>query len=333
MTGRQSPASPQWLSVAAALFVIAQAPAYAQAADIPRTPEGRPDFQGIWENRWLTPFERPDGTTMATLSGDEATAFAKKVWDKFFEGDGALHPEGDFDFAGLMPAGDGTFRTSLIVAPASGKRPDSQLSKDLAPVRRTMRKAAENPEGLSNDERCLSANGRVPLGISAGGMYRQIVQTPDNMMIHTEDQMVTRIIGIGAAPRPAALLSLGGDSVASWEGDTLVVLTDKIRPQLTPPGSPPYTQDRRVTERFSLTGPDQLSYEYVLEDSAMQTEPMHVQYMMSRTEHTMFESACHEGNYSIGGMMLGARLAEQAAAAKPASSGKSRKGKKPKTRK
>jgi len=31
---------------------------------------------------------------------------------------------------------------------------------------------------------------------------------------------------------------------------------------------------------------------------------------MRRTDHAMFESACHEGNYSIGGMMLGARLTE-----------------------
>ena len=39
-------------------------------------------------------------------------------------------------------------------------------------------------------------------------------------------------------------------------------------------------------------------------------EPMRVQYALRRTDHAMFESACHEGNYSIGGMMLGARLTE-----------------------
>jgi hypothetical protein len=108
-------------------------------------------------------------------------------------------------------------------------------------------------------------------------------------------------------------MSLVGDSIARWEGDTLVVVTDKIRPQLTPPGSPPYRQERRVTERFSLIGPDQISYDYVLEDTAMLSEPMRVSYTMTRTDHAMFESACHEGNYSIHGMMLGARLAEQAA--------------------
>lgn len=217
----------------------------------------------------------------------------------------------------MLPTGDGSYRTSLIVEPADGKRPQTQLAKDLGALGRDIRKAAENPEGLSNDERCLSATGRTPLGISPGSMYRQIVQTPNHVMIYTEDQMVTRIIGIGAAPRPAGLVSLPGDSVATWEGDTLVVVTTQIRPQLAPPGAPPFDQQRRVTERFDLITPDQISYDYVLEDSAMLSEPLRVEYAMIRTDQVMYESACHEGNYSIPGMMLGARLAEQAAAAKP----------------
>ena len=90
------------------------------------------------------------------------------------------------------------------------------------------------------------------------------------------------------------------------------MVTTQIRPQLAPPGIPAFDQQRRVTERFSLSAPDQISYDYVLEDSAMLSEPLRVQYALTRTNHGMFEYACHEGNYSIGGMMLGARHVEAA---------------------
>lgn len=299
--------------LALAALAVSGGHAHAQASDIPRTADGRPDFQGVWESRWLTPFERLDGTTEATVSGEAAEAYAAARVAELFKDGGALHPEEDFDFSTLLPTGDGAFRTSLIVEPANGKRPQTQLAKDVGAINREQRKQAENPEALSNDERCMSATGRAPLGVSPGSMYRQIVQTPAHMMIYTEDQMVTRIIGIDAAPRPEALLALAGDSVASWEGDTLVVVTTKIRPQLPPPGAPAFDQQRRVTERFSLITPDQISYESVLEDSAMLTEPLRVQFTLVRTDDIMFESACHEGNYSIHGMMLGARLAEQLA--------------------
>ena len=304
-------------AVLSGLVFSLAAPAFAQTTDIPRTADGRPDFQGVWESRWLTPFERLDGTTEPTVTGEAAKAYAAARVAELFKDGGALHPEEDFDFSTLLPAGDGSYRTSLIVEPADGKRPQTQIAKDVGAANREQRKKAENPEALSNDERCLSANGRAPLGISPGSMYRQIVQTPAHMMIYTEDQMVTRIIGIDAAPRPEALVALAGDSVASWEGDTLVVVTTKIRPQLAPVGAPAFDQQRHVTERFTLITPDQISYESVLEDSAMLTAPLRVQYTLVRTDEVMFESACHEGNYSIHGMMLGARLAEQAQAGKP----------------
>ena len=193
------------------------------------------------------------------------------------------------------PQAMGGFRTSLIVEPADGKRPQTQLSRDVSALGRAARKVAENPESLSNDERCLSTTGRAPLGVSPGSMYRQIVQTPGHVLIYTEDQMVTRVIGIGAAPRPMGLVSPAGDSVATWDGDTLVVVTTKIRPQLAPPGAPAFDQQRQVTERFNLLEPDRISYEYVLEDSAMLTAPIRVQYDLLRTDQIVYESACHEG--------------------------------------
>jgi hypothetical protein len=124
--------------------------------------------------------------------------------------------------------------------------------------------------------------------------------------------------GVCAAPRPAILVSLAGASIATWEGDTLVIFTMQIRPQLATPGAPAFDQQRRITKRFNLITPDQIGHEPVLEDSTMLTAPMRVQYGFLRKDHAMFGPACHEGNCSIVHMMLGARLTEQAEAAKPA---------------
>ena len=52
------------LTAAAGLLVIAIASLtpgqiFGQTQPIPRTPDGHPDFQGIWTNATLTPLERP----------------------------------------------------------------------------------------------------------------------------------------------------------------------------------------------------------------------------------------------------------------------------------
>jgi hypothetical protein len=41
------------------LWLAAAGAAHAQASyQLPRTPDGRPDLQGVWISRWITPLER-----------------------------------------------------------------------------------------------------------------------------------------------------------------------------------------------------------------------------------------------------------------------------------
>jgi len=74
--------------LAAATLVLA-APAGAQTASRaktakawtpPRTPDGRPDLQGVWSNANVTPFERPSELAgKEFFTPEEAVAFARKA--------------------------------------------------------------------------------------------------------------------------------------------------------------------------------------------------------------------------------------------------------------
>src|SRR5262245_22158509 len=58
----------------------------------PRTPEGRPDFQGVWVNNIATPLERPEALAgRATLTEKEVAAMKKKAHELFSgQGDAAF---------------------------------------------------------------------------------------------------------------------------------------------------------------------------------------------------------------------------------------------------
>jgi hypothetical protein len=148
---------------------------------------------------------------------------------------------------------------------------------------------------------------------------RQIVQTPTNLLIYTEEGADTRIIGIGASHRPAAIKSRLGDSVARWEGDTLVVETlnqiDNYAPFPTMPQS--VRLQSKIIERFSLLSPDEILYRFTIEDPAVYSAPWSAEYSLNREHTTAYENGCHEGNYSLPNILRTERLKETRQARPP----------------
>ena len=74
------------------------------------------------------------------------------------------------------------------------------------------------------------------------------------------------------------------------------------------------TESLRVIERFTRVDPDTLRYEFTVEDPTRWTSPWSGELPLRRIDESLFEYACHEGNYSIVNMLSGARSEEREAA-------------------
>ena len=114
-----------------------------------------------------------------------------------------------------------------------------------------------------------------------------------------------------------------GDSIGRWEGDTLVVETTNLRADEALRGGPAIGRlyvaaGARVVERFTRTARDEIRYEFTVEDPQVYARPWRAEMAFHPARGPIFEFACHEGNYSMPGILAGARRVEaQARAAGP----------------
>jgi hypothetical protein len=221
---------------------------------------------------------------------------------------------------------DGVARSSIIVDPPDGRLPTlTAEAKQRTAERMALTKKFgefDGPEVRSLSDRCLTS-----FGSNAGPpmlpnyFYNNnytIVQTKDYVMIMTEMVHDVRIIRLGATEHvPAQLRPWFGDSIGRWEGDALVVETTNIHPTQLAQASPlgPYrgaSDKLKVTERFTRTGPDVLLYKFTVEDPSTFTASYSGELPFNRIKETIYEYACHEGNYALPAILAGAREQERA---------------------
>jgi hypothetical protein len=71
-----------------------------------------------------------------------------------------------------------------------------------------------------------------------------------------------------------------------------------------------------VTERFTRTAADQIVYRFTVEDPTTFTAPFTGELPFMAVDASVYEYACHEGNYALPGILAAEREAEKAAAKK-----------------
>jgi hypothetical protein len=225
---------------------------------------------------------------------------------------------------------DGQKRSSIVVDPADGRvppiKPEARLRNAQILAHRVSPDAAEgaaaNPAGAYDDpearplaERCLlgfsSTSGPPALPNYWYNNLKQIVQTRDTVMILNEMVHDARVVRMGAAHLPATIRKWMGDSVGRWEGDTLVVDTTNFTDKTQFRGS---SENLHVVERFTRTDERSILYRFTVDDPSTWDRPWSGEYPWVATGDQIYEYACHEGNYSLAGVLRGTRAADQDAA-------------------
>jgi hypothetical protein len=277
-----------------------------------------PDLRGVWAYETITPLERPQELgDKAFFTKAEAEIYEKQVAaannkdrrDGTAQEDVArAYNEAWWDRGTQVVS---TLRTSLIVEPKDGRIPPLKPQARAAAQMRAQIQAGppRGPEDRGVGERCIAGrNAGPPFVPVAYNNNLQIFQSPGQVVILNEMMHDFRVVRTDGSPAlPPQFRFWLGHSRGHWEGETLVVDTTNFNEQVHFQGS---DENLHVIERFTRVGPGEILYQFRIEDPTAFERPWAGEIPLRATPGPIYEYACHEGNYSLSGLLAGARAEE-----------------------
>lgn len=195
--------------------------------------------------------------------------------------------------------------------------PPSPRRYDIAPFYNTSRmNRHDGPEDQSMGDRCMSGTTPEFRG------FRRIVQGEDSIALAYDTgqgQGYQRIVNLSGKHPPSRIRLRHGDSRGHWEGDTLVIETTNFSPKFTfspVRGGAASGGNRALIERYRRVDDDTLEYEVTVSDPTVWAAAWTVRQELKRQSDEQnriyYEPRCHEGNYGLPALLIGARIEEQA---------------------
>lgn len=129
----------------------------------------------------------------------------------------------------------------------------------------------------------------------------QFMQTETHFAFLYEQNTWFKVVNLDGQDHSTGVPTWFGHTIASWEGDTLVLVTDEFngKTRLDTLGHP-HSDQMVVTERFSYRDPNTVDYEITVNDPVYYSEPWTNRRTFTRqTDFELIEYSCEENNKSM----------------------------------
>jgi len=283
-------------AAAAAAYLLAAAPlASAQAWTPQRTPDGQPDFEGMYTRNGVVDLEAQPPVNPIDPSGRNPLSVSNR-------GDGlGPYPRVFGEGGTVLRGGQRRQQRRVGIVDPADKNLPWRPEED---ARRREFLLRMNP---ALDLKHVELNARCALpglfqGEDNNNPY-QFLQRPGEVVMLYDYNHTSREIHLDGRPHLGSNIRLFmGDSIGHWEGNTLVVDTTNFNGRTAYSREIPYLSDALHTvERFTIADANSIDYEVTIEDSKLFTKSWKVAGYFTRVPKgtESLEFACAEGSQTL----------------------------------